>query len=95
MNWPEFWHRISTTRYTAWLEDEVERLRAENRGMLNSLLVRGGVQPIDSPPPTPRVGRRPSRNQVQMRIEMEAYQKAIHEAQANARGAAFKPEAHS
>ena len=92
MNWPELWRRLTTTRYTIWLEDEVERLRAENRSMMNSLLTRAGVQPIDTPPPTPRVGRRPSRNQVQMRIEQEAYQKAIRETQEHARGAAFKPQ---
>ncbi len=101
MNWPELWHRISTTRYTASLEDEIELLRQdlererqEKRSMLNSLLTRAGVQPIDTPPPTPRVGRRPSRNQVQVRMEQEAFQKAIKEAQENARGLAFKPEAN-
>jgi hypothetical protein len=92
MEWPELWRKLTTTRYTAWLEDEVERLRAENRAMLNSLLVRGGVQPIDTPPLTPRVGRRMTRNQLQVKIEQEAYQKAIKEAQANARGVATKPQ---
>jgi hypothetical protein len=85
MNWPDLWHRLTTTRYTAWLEDEVERLRAENRAMLNSLLVRGGVQPIDTPAPTPRVGRRMTRNQIQFQIEQDHLRKMIKEAQANAR----------
>ena len=87
MNWPELWRRLTTTRYTAWLEDEVERLRAENRGMLNSLLTRAGVQPIDIPPPTPRVGRRMSRNQIQFQIEQEHLRKIVKESQEHARGA--------
>lgn len=84
MNWADIWHRLTTTRYVAMLEDEVERLRQENRAMMNSLLVRGGVQPIDTPPPTPRVGRRPSRYQRQMEIEQNFLNKAVREAQAHA-----------
>ncbi len=37
------------SRYTRHLEVEVERLRAENRALLNSLLVRSGFQPLDAP----------------------------------------------
>lgn len=92
MNLSDLWHRLTTTKYTAWLEDEVERLRQENRSMMNSLLVRAGVQPVDAPPPTPRANRRMSRNQMQMQIEQDAYRKMIHEAQLNARSS--KPEAH-
>ena len=35
------------SRYTRHLEEEVTRLRAENRAMLNSLLARSGFPPID------------------------------------------------
>src|SRR2546425_13198280 len=35
------------SRYTRHLEEEVARLRAENRAMLNSLLARRGFPPID------------------------------------------------
>lgn len=69
MNWSDLWHRLTTTRYTTWLEQEVERLRQENRAMMNSLLVRGGVQPIDTPAPIAREGRRMTRYQRQAEIE--------------------------
>lgn len=71
MDWQAIWHRLTTTRYVAMLEDEVDRLREENRGLLNSLLTRAGVQPIDKPSPMPQVGRRMSRNQRQVQIERD------------------------
>lgn len=71
MNWQELWHRLTTTRYTAMLEDEIDRLRQENRSLLNSLLTRAGVQPIDVPPPVGREGRRMSRYQRQVGIERD------------------------
>ena len=61
------------SRYVLWLEDEVERLRTENRSMMNSLLTRAGVQPIDVPKPIPRGPRRLTRNQFQVRLEREAF----------------------
>jgi hypothetical protein len=67
----ELWHWLTTGSYTAMLEDEVDRLREENRSLLNSLLVRAGVQPIDPPKPVPRMGSRPSRYQRQAQIERE------------------------
>lgn len=70
-----FWERILRlfrSRYVLWLEGEVERLRQENRSMMNSLLTRAGVQPIDTPPPVARPGRRLSRHQFQVQIEREA-----------------------
>lgn len=70
MNWEALWHRLTTTRYVRLLEDEVDRLREENRGLLNSLLTRAGVQPIDRPV-MPQVGRRMSRNQRQVQIERD------------------------
>jgi len=87
VNWRELWHRISTTRYTMLLEDEVDRLRAENRGLLNSLLTRAGVQPIDAPPLVSREGRRMTRYQRQTQIDREAFQKTMREVEKDARGA--------
>jgi hypothetical protein len=56
------WQRITTTRYTRALEAEVareraenERLRAENRALLNSILGIAGVPPlpvVSAPPST-------------------------------------------
>lgn len=71
MNWPELWHRLTTTRYTVMLEDEIDRLRQENRALLNSLLTRAGVQPIDVHPPVSRESRRMSRYQRQVEIERD------------------------
>ena len=59
------------SRYVLWLEDEVERLRQENRSMMNSLLVRAGVQPVDTPKPAPRLNRRLTRHQQQVQFERE------------------------
>ena len=58
------WRWLTTTRYTRTLEAEVERLRAENRALLNSLLGTAGFPPIEVPetkmpqPPIPRLRRR-------------------------------------
>ena len=40
------WRWLTTGRYTRTLEDEVERLRAENRALLNSPLGTAGFPPI-------------------------------------------------
>ncbi len=42
----EIWRRLFSTRYSAVLEAEVARLRAENRALLNSILGIAGVPPI-------------------------------------------------
>ena len=47
--WKTFWRWLIPRwrdRYTRTLEDEVERLRAENRALLNSLLGTAGFPPI-------------------------------------------------
>jgi hypothetical protein len=56
----EFWMRITSTRYTRALEAELAQahsenalLRAENRGLLNSILGIAGVPPIVVPPALP------------------------------------------
>jgi hypothetical protein len=45
-NWLE---RLFRGRYVALLEDEVARLRAENRALTNSLLGTAGFPPVDYP----------------------------------------------
>jgi hypothetical protein len=40
------WQRFAPARYTRALESEVERLRAENRALLNSILGIAGIPPI-------------------------------------------------
>ena len=87
MTWHDLWHRITTTRYTILLEDEVDRLRVENRALMNSLLTRAGVQPIDVPQPVARQQRRMTRYQQQTQIEREAYKKSLGEVEKDARGA--------
>ena len=42
--------RVFRTRYVRLLEEEVERLRAENRALLNSLLGTAGFPPLETQP---------------------------------------------
>lgn len=42
----EIWRRLFKTKYSAALEAEIGRLRAENRALLNSILGIAGVPPI-------------------------------------------------
>jgi hypothetical protein len=70
------WRTITTTRYTRLLEEEVARLRVENRAMMNSLLGTAGIPPVEFPAPArlqeiPRLRRR-SWQQVQALRESEA-----------------------
>ena len=46
MSAANFWHWLATNRYTRALEEEVARLRAENRALVNSLLGTAGFPPI-------------------------------------------------
>jgi hypothetical protein len=46
MSAANFWHWVVTSRYTRALEEEVARLRAENRALVNSLLGTAGVPPL-------------------------------------------------
>ncbi len=56
--------RAFRSRYVRLLEEEVERLRGENRALLNSLLGTAGFPPVDLPEAkplantTPRIRRR-------------------------------------
>jgi hypothetical protein len=45
----EFIQRLLSNRYVGLLEGEVERLRAENRALTNSLLGTAGFPPVDFP----------------------------------------------
>jgi hypothetical protein len=75
------------SRYTRLLEEqvareraEIERLRAENRALLNSLLSTAGAPPIEAPParPAPIAPiRRRSWPQIAMAREIEAARQAI------------------
>lgn len=67
---------VFRSRYVESIEEEVERLRAENRALLNSLLGTAGFPPVDFPVPLqprelPRLRRR-SWHQVQAAREIEA-----------------------
>lgn len=46
MNWRDLIMRIFTSRYTQSLEDEVIRLREENRALINSVLSVAGLPPL-------------------------------------------------
>jgi len=46
----DFLQRLLQSRYVGLLEGEVERLRAENRALTNSLLGTAGFPPVDYPP---------------------------------------------
>jgi hypothetical protein len=68
--------RIFQTRYVGLLEEEVGRLRGENRALLNSLLGTAGFPPVDFAEPVkpvelPRLRKR-SWQQVQRKNELEA-----------------------
>ena len=76
---PDWLKRFFHSRYVRLLEDEVHRLRAENRALMNSLLGTAGFPPVDfpqtpSPQPLPRLRKR-SWHQLQAWREKDAEQK--------------------
>jgi hypothetical protein len=59
----DFVKQLLRGRYVAMLEEEVARLRAENRALTNSLLGTAGFPPVDypelvKPKPLPRLRKR-------------------------------------
>jgi hypothetical protein len=64
------------SRYVLLLEDEVIRLRAENRALMNSLLGTAGFPPVEYEEPVKPVAlsrlRKRSWQQIQMKNEREA-----------------------
>ena len=73
----DFIQRLLQSRYVGLLEGEVERLRAENRALTNSLLGTAGFPPVDYPATSsqpreiPRTRKR-SWHQIQAWRESEA-----------------------
>jgi hypothetical protein len=72
----DFIQRLLNSRYVGLLEGEVERLRAENRALTNSLLGTAGFPPVDYPATSqpreiPRTRKR-SWHQIQAWRESEA-----------------------
>ncbi len=72
----EFVKRFFKTRYVGMLEEEVARLRGENRALLNSLLGTAGFPPVEFAEPVkpvelPRLRKR-SWQQVQRKNELDA-----------------------
>jgi hypothetical protein len=45
----ELWHWLTANKYVVALEAEVERLRAENRALMNSILGIAGIPPVITP----------------------------------------------
>ena len=77
MNWL---HKLLQTKYVAMLEEEVARLRAENRALTNSLLGTAGFPPVEypepaKPQPLPRLRKR-SWHQIQAWREADSVRDA-------------------
>ncbi len=68
--------RLFRSSYVQMLEEEVGRLRVENRALMNSLLGTAGFPPVDFVEPVKRVElprmRRRSWPQIQIKNEKEA-----------------------
>jgi hypothetical protein len=72
----EIFRDLLRSRYVRTLEEEVARLRAENRALVNSLLGTAGFPPLEfpetpKPQPLPRLRRR-SWHQIQAWRETES-----------------------
>lgn len=91
MNWLR---ELFKSAYTRHLEVECERLRDENRALLNTLLGRAGHAPVEEGgmPPGPPVIRKSGRSwhQIQRATERQSVRNLMDRAQA-ARAAAEKP----
>jgi hypothetical protein len=92
----DFLHRLLSTGYVGLLEDEVTRLRAENRALMNSLLGTAGFPPVEFPqealkPVALSRSRRRSWPQMQARRESDA----ARDTQTNRDERAYGPVSHS
>jgi hypothetical protein len=67
--------RLFECRYVGLLEGEVERLRAENRALTNSLLGTAGFPPVDYPP-TPAPPRELSRPRKRSWHQIQAWRES-------------------
>ncbi|HEY2353229.1 MAG TPA: hypothetical protein VGH83_12000 [Candidatus Acidoferrum sp.] len=76
----EFVQKMLRGRYVALLEEEVVRLRGENRALTNSLLGTAGFPPVDFPEALKPQGfsrlRKRSWHQIQMQREKGAAREA-------------------
>ena len=84
----DFIRRLLNSRYVGLLEGEVERLRAENRALTNSLLGTAGFPPVDYPATSsqPREitrARKRSWHQIQAWRESEAARNVSVDERAN------------
>jgi hypothetical protein len=84
----DFIQRLLQSRYVGLLEGEVERLRAENRALTNSLLGTAGFPPVDYPATSsqPREitrARKRSWHQIQAWRESEAARNVSVDERAN------------
>lgn len=73
--------QLLKTRYVLILEGEVQRLRAENRALMNSLLGTAGFPPVEfpeapAPQPLPRLRKR-SWHQIRAWREAGAVREAV------------------
>lgn len=86
----QFIQRVLRGRYVALLEEEVARLRLENRALTNSLLGTAGFPPVDFPEAARPVGlsrlRKRSWHQIQMQREKGAAREAAVDADERANG---------
>lgn len=87
MNWLR---ELCKSSYTRLLEAECARLRNENRALLNTLLGRFGVDPVESGgmPPGPPVIRKPglTLSQTRRKTERESMAKLQERARADRAG---------
>jgi hypothetical protein len=72
--------RFMKSKYVRTLEEEVSRLRAENRALMNSLLGTAGFPPVEFPePPKPQpLPRLRKRSWHQIQAWREAESRSLH-----------------
>jgi hypothetical protein len=95
----DFLDRLLQGRYVGLLEEEVSRLRAENRALMNSLLGTAGFPPVEfpeapKPQPLPRLRKR-SWHQLQAWREADAHRDAAENADLSGPNRANGPVPHS